>query len=388
MTTNTSASSYVTVTLDMNHTAVNGSTIERLPLTQFYEKYVPAALAVDRMVTPLFYFIGIPCNPLCAFIWLGRQTRRSNSSAIYLGALSISHSIFLILHIFIELNYAWGINTYDGYVSCELFYTVYYYAQYLAPMLVLSFTVERYIAICHPFLKEHYCTVTRAVVVVLVLHVFCFLLSCVQAYLWTYDENYKVCNHRQHLQNTRFPLYWTWITELTVFGVAPFAALIFNVFVIREIRSITTRGPAVLAPSGSGQNQASTMTLMSISFYLICTWLPATLVYSLEQSFPVGDLEDNPSESAVWKRHFTYITVRKCVEEVTLSNSACYFFIYYLTGKHFRVRFQQLLCPKQCSVGEDESRWMVNGGRSEVSKQYIAVPSKSDHGYRSCATSV
>ncbi|XP_076444354.1 growth hormone secretagogue receptor type 1-like [Babylonia areolata] len=363
---------------------------EQLTLTQFYEKYVPAALAIDRMVTPVFYFIGIPCNPLCAFIWLGQRTRRSNSSAIYLGTLSISHSVFLILHIFIELNYAWDIKTFDGYVSCELFYTVYYYAQYMAPLLVLSFTVERYIAICHPFLKEKYCTVGRAVVVVFTLLFFCLLLSCVQAYLWTYDEHYKVCNHRQHLQATNFPLYWTWITELTVFGVAPFAALVFNVFVIREIRNITSRGPAgVLAPSGSGQNQASTMTLLSISFYLICTWLPATLVYSLEQNFPVGD--DDPQRSPVWRRHFTYITVRKCVEEVTLSNSACYFFIYYLTGKFFRVRFQELMCPKKCvsgaGRGEDFAAGSMNG-RSAAAKQYIAVPCKSDTGYSSCATNV
>jgi G protein-coupled receptor 139 len=80
-------------------------------------------------VTPIFYFIGLPCNPLCAFIWLGRHTRRSNSSAIYLGALSISHTIFLILHIFSDLNYAWGIQTFDGHVSCELFFTLFYCPQ-------------------------------------------------------------------------------------------------------------------------------------------------------------------------------------------------------------------------------------------------------------------
>ena len=386
MTTNTTDPSYVTVALDMDLNGTgNGSEGGVVSLIQFYEENAPVATAIDRMITPVFYFIGIPCNPLCAFIWLGRHTRRSNSSAIYLGALSISHTVFLILHIFIELNYAWGIKTFDGHVSCELFYTIYYCPQYLAPLLVLGFTVERFIAVCYPFVKEKYCTVRRAVVAVIILLVFCFLLSCVQAYLWTFDESYQMCNHREFLQQSDFPRLWTWVTELVVFGIAPFAALIFNILVMREIRSITMRGPAVTTSGGSGQNQASTMTLLTVSFYLICTWVPATLVYSLEREFPFGD-KMPPEEAEVWKRHFTYYTVRKCVEEVTLSNSACYFFIYYLTGKHFRDRFKAMMLPKRCAA-RNQSNGSMNG-RSLNAKQYIAVPCSTDNGHHTCVTNV
>ena len=386
MTTNSTDPSYVTVALDLNGTG-NGSGGGVASLIEFYEEHAPVATAIDRMITPVFYFIGIPCNPLCAFIWLGRHTRRSNSSAIYLGALSISHTVFLILHIFIELNYAWGIKTFDGYVSCELFYTIYYCPQYLAPLLVLGFTVERFIAVCYPFVKEKYCTVRRAVAVVVILLVFCFLLSCVQAYLWTFDEGYQMCNHRESLQKSDFPRLWTWVTELVVFGIAPFAALIFNVLVMREIRSITTRGPAVMSSGGSGgQTQASTMTLLTVSFYLICTWVPATLVYSLEREVPFGE-RLLPEDAEVWNRHFTYYTVRKCVEEVTLSNSACYFFIYYLTGKHFRDRFREVMLPKRCVARSQAAGGSMNG-RSLDAKQYIAVPCSTDNGHHTCVTNV
>lgn len=348
---------------------------------EVYATHAPVAVLVDRMISPVFYLIGIPCNPLCAFIWLGRHTRRNNSSAVYLGALSISHTIFLPLHFFVyELAYAWGIKTFDGYVSCEVFFTLYYCPQYLAPLLVLGFTVERYIAICHPFVKERYCTVRRAVMVVLILLFASLALSSMQAYLWTYDPEISGCNHRSEVRYSSFPNLWTWITELIVFGVAPLAALVFNVLVIREIRSLTTRGPAVITP-GSGQNQASTVTLLTISFYLVCTWLPATMVYSLEREFPIGEIATG-FESPVWRRHFTYYTVRKFVEEVTLSNSACYFFIYYLTGKHFRDRVTDILCPNRCR--------MCRGGassRNQDAKKYIAVPGKADNGH-TCVTNV
>ena len=247
------------------------------------------------------------------------------------------------------------------------------------------------------FVKERYCTVRRAVAVVLILLAFCLLLSCVQAYLWTFDEHYRMCNHRQAVRESDFPRLWTWVTELTVFGVAPFAALVFNLLVMREIRSITTRGPAVLGPvggggGGGGQNQASTITLLTVSFYLICTWLPATVVYSLEREFPIQT--EVPGEGdAVLRRHLTYYTVRKCVEEVTLSNSACYFFIYYLTGKHFRVRFKEMMLPRRCRERDPDLDHSANGtlnGRSLHAKQYVAVPSckTSDNGHNTCVTNV
>ncbi|XP_076465628.1 galanin receptor 2a-like [Babylonia areolata] len=381
------------VTDETNVTAEAASSI-----IDFYKEHAPLAVAMDRLVTPIFYLIGLPANPLCAYIWLGARTRRHNSSAIYLGSLSLSHTMFLTLHVFIELNYAWGIKTFDGYVWCEVFYILYYLPQYLAPLLVLGFTVERYIAVCHPFVKERCCTVRRALHVTLIFVLACLALSGVQGYLWTYDPDFRCCNHRPSLQRTPFPYYWTWVTELTLFGLAPLAALVFNVLVLREIRDLTARGPAgvvgggvVVGGEGGGGggggsgNQASTVTLLSVSFYLICTWLPATLVYSLERQFPFG--ESPYPRGPVWRRHFTYYTVRKLVEEVTLSNSACYFFIYCLTGRHFRSRFKEIVCPAACRQASRDLNGLTNG-RSLSSRHYIAVPCPAGNGHSTCVSTV
>lgn len=318
-------------------------------ISEVYANHLPSIL-IDRFFTPIFYVIGLPANPLSAYIWLNRKTRTNNSSAIYLGALSISHVVFLFLHILQELRYAWGISTYDGYVSCEIFNMLFCIPQYLAPLLVLGFTVERYIAICHPFAKERYCTVWRAVLVSLCLLAFCILISTFQAYFWTYDEVKKICNHRPELYDSPFIEIWTWFTELLLFGVAPLAALVFNILVIREIRSLTSCGPAHTGSTGG--SQASTVTLLSVSFYLICTWLPYTIVYAMYKQFPIGQFPIEAEEvknDPTWQRHLMYITIRNFLTEITLSNSACYFFIYYATGKHFRERVHNLLCPDQYS---------------------------------------
>lgn len=220
---------------------------------------------------------------------------------------------------------------------------------------------------------------------------------------------------RPELRNSDFPQLWNWVTELAIFGIAPFAALIFNILVIREIRSITSRGPAIIGGGGhhhhqgrgrpsvssawGSHNQASTMMLLTVSFYLICTWLPATLVYSLEREFPMDpgfSMNSQVIMSPVWKRHFTYITVRKCVEEVTLSNSACYFFIYCLTGKYFRDRFKMLVCPKRCvrtsmSNGTDYPLSQAANGRNSIAephhKEYIPLACK-DNGHTKYNTEI
>jgi len=109
------------------------------------------AQLVDRAVTPVWYVVGIVGNVLSALVWLQRRMRRNNSSAVYLAALSINDTLFLLLHILLDLYTAWGVNTIDYPVICETFALIYLVTQYLAPILVLGFTVERFIAVCYPY---------------------------------------------------------------------------------------------------------------------------------------------------------------------------------------------------------------------------------------------
>ena len=106
---------------------------------------------IDQVVTPIWYAVGIVGNMASTRIWLSRRIRRNNSSAIYLAALSINDTLFLVLHVWQELKYAWSMRTVDYPVICETYALVFIVTQYLAPTLVLGFTVERFIAICYPY---------------------------------------------------------------------------------------------------------------------------------------------------------------------------------------------------------------------------------------------
>lgn len=72
-----------------------------------------------------------------------------------------------------------------------------------------------------------------------------------------------------------------------------------------------------------GSNAAATTAmLLSVSFYVIVTTLPATLVYVLEEKFTHRsyDMTDEQIRNDDrWQRYFQYITVRKVIEEVSAS---------------------------------------------------------------------
>lgn len=313
--------------------------------TAILEEFAPVGPSIERIVPPFWYFIGFLGNPICIVIWLGQRMRRNNSSAVYLGALSISDMVFLLLHLLYILHVAWGYDVYNHPIACEVFHFLFYVPQYMSTFLVLGFTFERYVAVCHPFLKERWCTVRRAVAIVCLLLLTSIGLSSAQVYIWTYHEQERTCNIRADAgagNDRSFWNIWTWITDISAFGLVPLVVLIFNVLVLREIFKISKNDVLKRQQhqgGGSSNNTASTVTLLSVSFYFIVTQLSATIMVCLQQAFPTGKMQMSDEEirnDPTWSSLFLYLEVRKVIEIICLSHYACYFFIYCITGKHFR----------------------------------------------------
>ncbi|XP_074649614.1 nematocin receptor 2-like [Tubulanus polymorphus] len=313
----------------------------RYTWTEFASVHAPLSIQVDRYLTPIIYIIGLTGNLLALIVWMEKRMRQNNSSAIYLVALSCSDFVFLVLHIVIELRYAWGIRTLSYPVVCELYFLVYLAPQYLSPILVLGFTVERYISICHPFRREKFCTTKRATKVVAALAFGSLLLSSVQGYFWTYNPAKKTCDMRPTVAEggqASIKSIWNLVTELLIFIFVPLFVLFFNILVIKEIHHITKTTRA-LDPGHHHKGAASTIMLLTVSFYLIITVLPATVVYLLETTISEGNhnmTDDQIRNDPSWQSYIFYITSRKIVEEFALSHYACNIFLYLATGPQFR----------------------------------------------------
>lgn len=211
--------------------------LDRSTWSEILALHSPTALYVDRFVSPVWYVIGICGNILSVLVWAEKGTRRVNSSAIYLATLSVTDLVFLLLHFVVELKYAWAIDTLSYPVLCETYFVCYLAVQYLSPLLVSGFTVERWIAVCRPLQRKRYCTTSRTQKVVAGLVVLCAGMSLMQAYLWTYVDGQCTIRKAAMVGGAMsFWSLWTWCTELLIFLVVPVVNLTFNVLVLCEIR--------------------------------------------------------------------------------------------------------------------------------------------------------
>ena len=338
---------------DTNHTPTDPLNVfDRYSPDELYAVHRPAIILINKFLTPVWYIIGFPSNAIAFTIWI--RPRMRPSSGCYLAALAMADFIFLILQLIFELQSVWDVRLLKVPVLCEAFPVFFLASQYISPMLVLAFTVERYISICHPFKRERYCTTSRAVMVIVGLIIVSLLLHAVQAYFWYYDTDKDDCTVRKAVTrgDTRSVWsIWSWITELLVFGIVPLAILVLNVLVIMEARKLAKTEETRLCLKRGHKSSAATVTLLAVSFYLIFTTLPVTLCYAMFFNFPIGMphlTDDQIRTNPTWQRHFTYYTVKTIIQEIGMSHYACNFFIYLSTGKLFRRELALLILSLFC----------------------------------------
>lgn len=324
---------------DTNLSTTGPETVwDRYSEDELYVVFRPAMLMVNRYVTPLWYIIGFPSNLIAVTIWM--RPRMRPSSGCFLAALAMADFIFLILHVIFELHSTWEIPLLKFPVICEIFPVFFLASQYMSPMLVLGFTIERYISICHPFKREQLCSTSRTIRVIVGLVVLALLINIVQAYFWQYRHG--DCGVREAVtrEGTKsIWSVWSWITELLVFGLVPITILVLNMLVIFEANRLAKSQQTILCLRQTQKSSAATVTLLAVSFYLILTTLPVTLCYAMFFNFPQGSFylsDEEIRNDPVWQRHFTYYEVKTIIQELGMSHYACNFFIYLTTGKLFR----------------------------------------------------
>lgn len=288
---------------------------------------VPAAMMVNKCVTPVWIVIGVFGNIISALVWASPRMRTCSTVSYYLTSLAVADLTFLVLHFVYELENPWMLGALDIQGWCQLFSMANIAVQYFCVFLVFAFTVERFLSVCHPFKSERFGK-SRTPRIIFVLLVVSVVLSLPQGYFWVINRVGE-CQFRPSevtVYSLSFFSIYTWCTELMVFLVLPVVVLLLNVAVIYKIRSVGTvnigkashlarevRTPltvnetsmsALVADIDSqatkrlsrtnggfnSSNKGPTVTLLWVSFYLIFTMLPNTIMYAMQPSFTYGTM--------------------------------------------------------------------------------------------------
>ena len=101
---------------------------------------------------------------------------------------------------FYELQVKWNINLLQLPGLCELYPVLFLTAQHLSPLLVLAFTTDRYVSVCHPFEQERFCSRRRPLATICALTAIALGINAVQAYFWTYNYSNGDCGLREEVR--------------------------------------------------------------------------------------------------------------------------------------------------------------------------------------------
>ena len=143
-----------------------GITITDTPLRK-------VARYMDYYFVPCIIAAGLIGNTLSFMVFVLTRLRRLSSS-VYLAALSISDSGFLICVFFSWSNNV-NITVYHKPGWCQAFVYMTYLFGFLSVWYIVAFSCERFIAVKWPFKRSEMCTPRRARIVVISLAVFALI---------------------------------------------------------------------------------------------------------------------------------------------------------------------------------------------------------------------
>ncbi|VEN55247.1 unnamed protein product [Callosobruchus maculatus] len=156
-----------------------------------YDDLESSRFWVQKVLVPILLCLGIAGNTLTIMVLTRRRMRSSTN--IYLSALAIA-DIFHLIFGFL-LSFTHYKNIHDR--KYELYWRFYGLTHWLcdaasatSAWLTVSFTLERYIAVCHPMKGKVFCTEGRAKSIIVIIYIFCLLttVSTTFEYQLTFNE--------------------------------------------------------------------------------------------------------------------------------------------------------------------------------------------------------
>ena len=267
------------------------------------ESYQPsleteAVIIIKTILLPMICSLGI-AGTVLTLIVLSRKNMRTSTNC-YLTALSVADLLFLVILATSLLQ-----GEFVPY-STEFYHFIIYitYAAVFMQVFLLAsiwitviLAVERFIAICKPFLAATMCTLTKARIIICV--IFALALITRLSHFWE-DQATKVFNTETNTSffyitgtelstNEQYIKWQPWIIDVVISSLLPFILLVvLNTRLIWEVRKSTKylQSNQMLSGSSSAAQreeiQVSIMLISVIVVFLLCQ-LPYVL-YTAVQS--------------------------------------------------------------------------------------------------------
>lgn len=317
---------------------------------------ITSAQAFYTYSVPVILTIGIVGNLVSLRVFLSRSMRKLSAST-YLVALSTSDIAALIFYVLTEWL-RWGLPRliYDQQLDflnsagiCQVLFYFSYVSRFLSAWFIVTFTVERYIGVCHP-LKRELCLGSRSaqkvlftlVVISLVVMLFKPILTDSRE-IQTTDSVVHRCipdPARPMLSFVLDSIYGLTIT------VVPFLVIsVLNALIIRKLlRRYRRHRKCTVVTEESIIRMEFTVILLVVSFVFIVLNLPYCFVWCKRFLMSREDMHQRPGSGSDLGQDFdNYEGVLMITRVIFYMNYCVNFFLYSVTGAYFRKELKVLV---------------------------------------------
>ncbi|KFM65157.1 FMRFamide receptor, partial [Stegodyphus mimosarum] len=301
---------------------------------------------VQRILVPSIMTIGIIGNVITIVIMTRRRMRSSTNN--YLAALAIFDMMYLIFTFVLSLSHYPRIPDSDHYIYWRLrpfILMITDTCSNTSVWLTVTFTVERYIAVCHPMKGKVFCTESRAKKAIVAVFLFCFAFTIPTPFEWKVMEKVDpetnhttlYLDHSDMGKNYLYKTIYYWLT-VVFFIFVPFILLaIFNSFLIRSVHLSKVQRSSMTRGENSDSSQENKITIMLIAvviLFFICQ-LPTAchLLYST--------LHENLDS----KQIYLLRGLGNIFNFLMSLNAAGNFVLYCLLSQKYRRTFVKIFCP-------------------------------------------
>lgn len=303
---------------------------------------------IQRILVPIIMIIGVIGNTMTIFIMTQRRMRSSTNW--YLAALAIFDMSYLVFSFILSLQHYPNIHDLNYYAYWKMWpylLTITDSSSNSSVWITVTFTIERYIAVCHPMKGKVICTESRAKKMIIIVFLTSFIITLPTAFEWNIIEVVNAQNItevRADISDLGLNPYYVsiyyWIVSI-LFVIIPIILLaVFNAFLIKSVHSSKSQRKTMTRrrETGDQARQESKITIMLIAvviLFLMCQ-LP-TAVILLYKSF--HHVEPFSNEDYLLRGLGNIFNFLVAV------NAAGNFVLYCLLSQKYRRTLLMIFCP-------------------------------------------
>ncbi|ESP01663.1 hypothetical protein LOTGIDRAFT_139345 [Lottia gigantea] len=302
---------------------------------------------MDIGFTPICSTLGILGNILSMIVML---MNKKSTSYQYLAMIAVTDVLVLILNImFMARKFPGHEIFHEG--TCGLIFFLMYFSIHYNVALLVTMTLERFVAIKYPLHAQNWFTIRRARIVIIVEGILAFAFDFhnffTRKMITDEDTGLEMCSQEGELNIFFIRKVWPWF-DAVVYCYLPLTCLFtLNILIIREVRQAGHNQRQLTKSNSTGgeenkqttekknQERQITIMLLLVSFCFLIFVSPMAVIIVVERYYWIPT---EPHDKAV------YHLVRTITNHMMYLNHSLNFLLYFISGRRFRDQFRAVFC--------------------------------------------